>query len=172
MQAQGGGRGLQEPAHGARSAAFRTFCNVLSQPENPFVRNFFGRKRLNDEPEPSVGGMTMRRSHFPVIALGAIGIVLAAYAYFSSDSGVAGTLGALLALLGAAAVTVGSVIAAFTLFGGGLFGLLAFLIGLAAVLTALAGFFLMQYGLAAVMALAFVGLMVAVFRPARHRRPI
>jgi len=114
----------------------------------------------------------MRRSHFPVIALGAIGIVLAAYACISSDSGVAGTLGALLALLGAAAVTAGSVIAAFTLFEGGLFGLLAFLIGLAAVLTALAGFFLMQYGLAAVMALAFVGLLVAVLRPARHRRPI
>lgn len=112
----------------------------------------------------------MRRSLIPVIVLGGIGSAIAAYAYTSLDSGVAGTGGALLALAGAAAVTTGSLIAASIFPSGIPFGLLAFLIALAAVLTALVGFFLMQYGLAVVMAFAFVGLMVAVLRPAGQRR--
>ncbi len=114
----------------------------------------------------------MRKRHFPVIVLGAIGIALAAYAYISSDTGVAGTTGALLALIGAVAVTAGSFLAAFARLDGFLFGTLAFLIALGAVLTALAGYFLMQYVLAIVMALAFAGLLVAVFLPAPQRRQI
>jgi drug/metabolite transporter (DMT)-like permease len=114
----------------------------------------------------------MMKSFIPVIVLGAVGCALSAYAYLSNDTGVAGTPGALLALIGAAAVTVGSVIAALTALGRPLFFLLAFLIALAAVLTALAAFFLMQYGLTVVMALAFVGLLVAVLLPAPQRRLI
>jgi len=114
----------------------------------------------------------MIKSFIPVIVLGAVGTALGAYAYLSTDTGVAGTPGALLALVGAVAVTVGGMIAALTVLGRPLFVLLAFLIALAAVLTALAAFFLMRYGLAAVMALAFVGLLVAVLLHAPRRRPI
>jgi len=106
-----------------------------------------------------------------VIVLGVIGSAIAVYAYLSPDSGVAGTIGALLALVGAAAVTAGSLVAAFANLGRGLFILLAFLMGFGAVLTALAGFFLMQYGLAIVMALAFVSLLFAAFRQTPQRRP-
>jgi len=112
----------------------------------------------------------MLRNFIPVIGLGAVGTALAVYAYVSPDTGVAGTVGALLALIGAVAVTVGSLVAALADLRGWLFGVLAFLIALGAVLTALAGYFLMQYGLAAVMALALVGLIVAVMLPSPRRR--
>jgi len=114
----------------------------------------------------------MLKSFAPVVVAGAAGTALAAYSYLSSDTGVAGTPGALLALVGAAAVTVGSLIATFAFLGRVLLALLGFLIGVGAVLTALAGYFLMQYGLAIVMALTFVGLLVAVFTPATQRRQI
>ena len=95
----------------------------------------------------------MRKSFIPVIGLGPVGTVLAVYAYLSLDTGAAGTFGALLALIGAIAVTVGSLVAALADLRGWVFGVLAFLIALGAALTALAGYFLMQHGLAAVMAL-------------------
>ena len=114
----------------------------------------------------------MQKKFIPVIVLGAVGTALAAYAYLSSTTGVTGTPGALLALIGAVAVTSGSLLAAFSHLGGAVYGLLVFLIALAAVLTALAAFFLMQYGLAVVLALALVGLLVAVLLPASQRRPI
>ena len=113
----------------------------------------------------------MRKSFIPLIVLGVAGTALAGYAYLSPDSGVAGTIGALLALRGAVAVTAGSLAAAFANLGRGLFILLAFLMGFGAVLTALAGFFLMQYGLAIVMALVFVSLPFAAFRHTPRRRP-
>jgi len=114
----------------------------------------------------------MQRRFVPVVVLGVAGTAFAVYAYLSSDTGVTGTLGALLALIGAVAVTVGSLGAAFMRLGGVLFGMLVFLIALAAVLTAIAGYFLMQYGLAAVMALSLVGLLVAVWLPKPQRRLI
>ena len=105
-----------------------------------------------------------------VIVLGVIGSAIAVYAFLSPDSGVAGTLGALLALRSAIAVTVGSFVAAFKNLGRGPFILLAFLIGSGAILTAVAGFFLMQYGLAIVMALVFISLLVATFRHTPQQR--
>jgi quinoprotein glucose dehydrogenase len=117
-------------------------------------------------------GAIMRRTLIPVILLGAAGIGLAAFAYFPFGSGVEGTVGALLALLGAVAVTLGAFLMAMHTVRGVPFGVLAFLVGLGAVLTALAGYFLMQYGLAIVMGLALLGLLIAVLRPARQRRPV
>jgi len=112
----------------------------------------------------------MRKSFIPLIVLGGAGTALAVYTYLAFDTGVAGTLGALLALIGAIAITIGSLVAALANIRGWVYGVLAFLIALGAVLTTLAGYFLMQYGLAAVMALAFIGLLVAVMIPSPRRR--
>ena len=114
----------------------------------------------------------MQRRFVPVIALGIVGSVFAVYAYLSPDTGVTGTVGALLALVGAVCAMIGILVACFARLGGGLFGTLVFLIALASVLTGLAGYFLMQYGLAAVMAMTLVGLLVAVLLPKSQRRPI
>jgi len=147
-------------------------------PECPAVVRmtiFRNRRRpgkLVVRPEQNERTMFMRRSFIPIIVLGVAGIAFAAFAYLSSGTGVAGTLGALLALIGAAAVLIGSLVAAFARLGGVLFGLLVLLIAIGAILTALAGYFLMQFGLAAVMSLALIALLVAVLLPAPQRRPI
>lgn len=106
----------------------------------------------------------IHRSLIPAALPAAVGCGLAAYAYLADRTGVTGTEGALLALIGAVAVLSGVILSAFTERRGALFGVLAFLIGLGAALTAVAGFFLMQYGLAAVMALAVVGLIFVLLR--------
>lgn len=91
------------------------------------------------------------------------GAALAIWAYLAPESGVSGTAGALLALLGATATTLGGLI---LMLGRPRLWLLALAV-LAAILTALAGWFLMQWALAIVMAVAFVGLLLA---PALLRR--
>ena len=91
------------------------------------------------------------------------GVVLAAIAFLRPETGVTGTAGALLALVGATATALGSVL----LMLGRPRGWLVALSALAAILTALAAWFLMQWALAAVMALAFVGLLLG---PAMSRR--
>jgi hypothetical protein len=117
-------------------------------------------------------GSTMSKSLLPVAVPGAIGCGLAGYAYLADRTGVTGTEGALLALIGALAVTLGCLVAGLTQRRGAVFGVLAGLIGLGAVLTAVAGVFLMQYGLAAAMALSFVGLVFVLLRPADGRRAV
>lgn len=111
----------------------------------------------------------MQVRFIPVIGFGAFGTALVAYAYFASGTGVTGTIGALLALVGAVAVLLGGLIAAFSGLSGWLFGTLVFLMVLSAVLTALAGFFLMQYGLAVVMGLAALAVLGALILPSPQR---
>ncbi len=111
----------------------------------------------------------MHTNLLPVGLPAAVGCGLAAYAYLADRTGVTGSPGALLALIGAFAVFIGVILSAFTDRRWPLFGLLAFLIGLGAALTAVAGFFLMQYGLATAMALAVVGLIFVLLRPATRR---
>lgn len=111
----------------------------------------------------------MHRNLLPAALPAAVGCGFAAYAYLADRTGVTGSAGALLALIGAVAVFIGVILSAFTERRGTLFGVLAFLIGLGAALTAVAGFFLMQYGLAASMVSAVVGLMFVLLRPATRR---
>ncbi len=110
----------------------------------------------------------IRNPLVPAIFLGLIGVALAAYVYLPFGSGVEGTVGALLALLGAIAVTFGCILMASQTLRGVLFGVLALLVGVGAALTAVAGFFLMQYGLSVVMGLCLLGVLVGL-RPARQR---
>lgn len=87
-----------------------------------------------------------------------VGAVLGGIAYFAPETGVAGTPGALLALVGAVAVTLGAL--AIPRLGGGWRGLFLALCVAGALLTAAAAWFLMQLAFAAVMALAALGILV------------
>ena len=91
-----------------------------------------------------------------------IGVALGAVAYFSAGTGVDGTAGALLALVGAGAIVLGSLLGLTPVPGGWVRGLLDALLGLGALLTAVAAYFLMQPVFAAVMLLALLGLLAAV----------
>lgn len=92
------------------------------------------------------------------------GAVLGAIAYLApnGNTGVDGTPGALLALIGAAAVTLGAIFAIAPALRGWLFGALNILLLLGALLTAVAAYFLMQYPFAVAMALAFFGVLAAL----------
>ena len=111
----------------------------------------------------------MRTSYALVLLPALVGAVLGAIAYFSPDTGVDGTPGALLALIGALAVTLGALLAMVPSVRGWALGLLNFLLGLGALLTTAAAYFLMQYLFAAAMALAFVGLFVILIVRSRRR---
>ena len=108
-------------------------------------------------------------SRYAAVAVPALaGAVIAAIAYLAPNTGVDGTVGALLALVGAVAVTLGSLIAMTDAVGGGLRVTLDVLLGVGALLTALAAYFLMQYWCAPAMVLAFIGL---VYAASSSRRP-
>ena len=105
----------------------------------------------------------MRWSYAVPVLSSLAGAALAIWAFLGPSTGVSGTAGALLALLGAVATTPSGMI---LMLGRPRPWLLA-LAALAAILTALAGWFLMQWVLAIVMAVAFAGLLLA---PALLRR--
>lgn len=97
-----------------------------------------------------------------VAALAAVGAVLGALAYFGAETGVDGTAGALLALIGAVAVGLGAALAAWRhLPRGGLTPLNVLLV-LGTLLTAFAAWMLMQYAFTAAMAASFLALLVAL----------
>ncbi|WP_173934324.1 hypothetical protein [Chelativorans sp. Marseille-P2723] len=98
------------------------------------------------------------------------GVVLGAIAYLRPETGVDGTPGALLAMVGAAATVIGGFLAMLPAISGRLLKTLIFLTGLAAFLTAIAAWFLMQYAFAIVMVLALVSLGVALAIPNRRVR--
>ncbi len=110
----------------------------------------------------------MRRRYAAASLPALAGAVLAGVAYVMPNTGVDGTLGALLALVGAAAVTLGSLLAMTDAVRGGLLTALDILLAIGAVLTATAAYFLMQYGCAFAMALAFVGLVFAATTSSRR----
>jgi hypothetical protein len=99
------------------------------------------------------------------------GTALGAIAYLGpfGTTGVEGTPGALLALVGAGAVALDAVVAIATGVRGWMGGLLDLLLGSGSALTALAAWFLMQQGFAMAMGLAFLGLLVAILVPGRRR---
>lgn len=80
----------------------------------------------------------MRLSYLLAFLPALVGTMLGGVAYMQPGSGVDGTVGALLALIGAAAVTLGSLLAMLPGLRGVLRGLLDALLFLGAALTALA----------------------------------
>jgi hypothetical protein len=99
----------------------------------------------------------MQRIFFPALLLSVIGVILSLIAYFGpfGNTGVNGTGGAGLALLGSVAVALLVVIVMMWRPSRGWFVTLCILALIAAFLTAIAAYFLMQYVLAIVMALTF-----------------
>ncbi|WP_176559456.1 hypothetical protein [Rubellimicrobium roseum] len=111
----------------------------------------------------------MRLSYLLVLLPATVSAVLGGAAYIRPDSGVDGTGGALLALAGAVAVAVGALIALTAVLRGALRGVLDALLFLGAALTAVAAWFLMQDAFAAAMALAALGVLIAVLLRPRRR---
>lgn len=112
----------------------------------------------------------MRASYALVVVPALVGVALGAVAYFApfGATGVEGTPGALLALIGAVAVTLGGLLAMASGPRSRWRGLLNALIALGAALTALAAWFLMQYPFAVAMLLALLGLIATAFATARR----
>lgn len=113
----------------------------------------------------------MSKNLIPAAVPAVVGCGFAAYAYFAHGTGITGSAGALLALIGGLAAVIGILVAGLTARQGAAFNILACLVALGAALTAVAGFFLMQYGVAAAMALTLVGIVYVLSRPAAERRP-
>lgn len=111
----------------------------------------------------------MKAINFLVALLAAAGAALGGYAYFAGNTGVTGTGGALTALLGAVAVTLGALVDLASLGRGGHLAL-RILIVVGAGLTAFAAFMLLQYVFTGLMLLA--GLVaLALFLPGADRSP-
>jgi len=110
----------------------------------------------------------MRIAYLLVLLPALVGAALGGMAYFQPETGVDGTPGALLALVGAAASAIGAILLMLPSTSGGIRTLLKLLTGLAALLTAIAAWFLMQYAFAIAMALALLGLAVALALPDRR----
>lgn len=104
-----------------------------------------------------------------VAAPAAVGAALGALAYFGEDTGVDGTAGALIALVGAVAVFAGALLALSGPQSRGWRTTLDVLLALGSVLTAFAAWMLMQYAFAAAMALSAVGLAIAILGTSRRR---
>jgi hypothetical protein len=108
---------------------------------------------------------------FLLLALGAAVAAagLASWALFAPETGVTGTAGVVLALVGSLAVGLGVLLLLRP--GRRLRRVLVPLVVLAAALTALAGWFLMQWGLAVAMLVALAAVLLAPFvpRPESHR---
>ena len=109
-----------------------------------------------------------RPAYLVVALFSAIGVGFGAWAYFGTETGVDGTEGALLALLGALAVMLCALLVVQAEPAGKGRVALDVLMGLGAILTSFAAWMLMQYIFAAAMALAFVALIVAATRPVRR----
>lgn len=86
----------------------------------------------------------MRTRYVLVLVPALCGVALAGVAYLGTHTGVDGTLGALLALVGACAVMAGALVALLVPMRAGLLAALDVLLVVGALLTALAAWFLMQ----------------------------
>jgi peptidoglycan/LPS O-acetylase OafA/YrhL len=121
-------------------------------------------RSIGAHPTMTSNGKVMRTSYALVLLPALAGLALGAIAYFgpNGNTGVDGTPGALLALIGAAAVTLGALLAMRPAVRGWSLGLLNFVLALGLVLVAAAAYFLMQHAFAVAMALALVGLVAAL----------
>jgi hypothetical protein len=110
----------------------------------------------------------MRIAYVLVLLPALVGAVLGAVAYLAPVTGVDGTPGALLALVGAVLVMLGAVVAMVPAVRGWGLGLLNVLTGLGALLTAVAAYFLMQNAFAVAMAMTFLSLLLVLSIPNRR----
>jgi hypothetical protein len=94
-----------------------------------------------------------------------VGLGLALAAFGLEGTGVTGTAGAFLAVIGSAATLIGLAFLVAGRLSVGWYRVLATLTVLAAGLTALAGWFLMQDALTIAMAVAFVASLAVALRP-------
>lgn len=92
------------------------------------------------------------------------------YAWFFEGTGVTGTPGALIAFAGAVAVWAASVLLALVRSRSSARGFLIPLVGIGALLTAVAAWFLMQNYFVIAMAVAFVAVVAAAITTLRHGR--
>jgi hypothetical protein len=99
-----------------------------------------------------------------------VGLGLALAAFGLEGTGVNGTAGALLAVIGSGATLIGLLVLLSTRLSRRLYPVLAVLTLLAAGLTALAGWFLMQDALTIAMAIAFAASLGVAVRPRSLRR--
>lgn len=116
----------------------------------------------------------MKILYLVALVLALVGTVLAAIAYLApfGNTGVDGSIGALLALVGAFSSAAGLTIVLATGVRGGLLKTLYGLIILAAVLTAVAAYFLMQFALMLAMIATVMALVIAIaLRPNRRIAP-
>ena len=113
----------------------------------------------------------MRTYFFIPLAPAVIGLILALIAYAAplGNTGVNGSTGALLALLGALATAAGIVIVMMPSVRHRVWGSLNILVLLGAGLTAVAAYFLMQYGFAIIMVATCLGLILAIAMSMRRR---
>jgi hypothetical protein len=106
-----------------------------------------------------------------IISLAALaGLGLALFAALVDGTGVTATPGAWLAVVGASATLIGLALLAGGRMGRGLHGVFTVLTVLAAGLTALAAWFLMQNILSAVMAVVCLGVLVVAIQQFPNRR--
>lgn len=99
-----------------------------------------------------------------------IGLALAIYAWLFEGTGVTGTPGALLAVIGAGCTFLATAVMTVFAMRSGAKWAVAVLGGLAAFLTAVAAWFLMQNPLAAVMALTCAGILAVAWHKPLTRR--
>lgn len=104
----------------------------------------------------------MRIQYVFALVPAAFGSALGGYACYASSTGVTGTAGAILALIGALAATTGSALGLAIRMSRWIARTIDVLTFLAALLTAIAAYFLMQTTFAIVMLFACAGLVAAV----------
>lgn len=113
----------------------------------------------------------MRKSYFISLtpAVAGLGLALIAYTAPLGNTGVNGSTGALLALLGALATVAGIVVVMMPSVRHRVWGSLNVLVLLGAGLTAVAASFLMQYAFATTMVATCLGIIIAITMSLRRR---
>jgi len=112
----------------------------------------------------------MRIGHLAIAVLALCGVVLAFLAYTApfGTTGVDGSIGALLALIGAVVTTFGATLLALDKLSGRKRVFLIVFLVFTAGLTAVAGYFLMQFLLAIIMAATALALILPLFSTFRR----
>ncbi|MFN7104079.1 MAG: hypothetical protein ACK4N1_15810 [Pseudorhizobium sp.] len=113
----------------------------------------------------------MKMIYLTAFLLASMGALFSGIAYFApfGNTGVDGSLGALLTLIGAVSSAAGLLIILTTKITGSLLSALSVLIILAAILTALAAYFLLQFVVVLAMAATLVALVMAIALPENRR---
>ncbi len=114
---------------------------------------------------------TVRIFYLVALVLSIVGVVFSGIAYFApfGNTGVDGSIGALLALVGAVASAACIVIGLATRVHGPWLTALNILVIVAAILTAVAAYFLLQHVVMFTLAVAAIAVVIAISWPANRR---